>query len=65
MTITKTLSKEEKTIPENSEKHPQYLKYERLLDQYLEVKNDEEKRSKFNEITIQYQKLMQMGLLGS
>ena len=45
------------------ESHPQYLKYQRLLDQYFEIINDEEKRQrKFFELADQSQKLEQMGL---
>jgi uncharacterized protein (DUF2225 family) len=66
MIIVKTIHTEKKITQANPENHSQYLKYERLLDQYLENKNDEEKRrEKFNEITTQYQKLVQMGILGS
>lgn len=43
--------------------HPQYLKFQRLLDQYFEIINDEEKRiSKFLELSEQSQKLEQIGI---
>ena len=64
MTITKTIYKLEKDIPENYETDPQYLKYERLLDQYFEIKNDEERwEARFNEITELHQSLIQSGII--
>jgi hypothetical protein len=64
MTITKTIYKLEKDIPENYETNPQYLKYERLLDQYFEIKNDQERwETKFNEITELHQSLVQSGII--
>ena len=64
MTITKTIYKLEKDIPENYETNPQYLKYERLLDQYFEIKNDQERwEVKFNEITELYQSLVQSRII--
>ena len=64
MTITKTIYKLEKDIPENYETNPQYLKYERLLDQYFEIKNDQERwEAKFNEITELYQSLVQSRII--
>ena len=45
------------------ENHPQYLKFQRLLDQYFEIIDDEEKRiGKFLELSEQSQKLEQMGI---
>ena len=64
MTITKTIYKLEKDIPENYETNPHYLKYERLLDQYFEIKNDQERwEAKFNEITELYQSLVQSRII--
>jgi hypothetical protein len=64
MTITKTIYKLEKDIPENYETDPQYLKYERLLDQYFEIKNDQERwEAKFDEITELHQSLVQSGII--
>ncbi len=64
MTITKTIYKLEKDVPENYETNPQYLKYERLLDQYFEIKNDQERwEAKFNEITELHQSLVQSGII--
>ena len=64
MTITKTIYKLEKDIPENYETNPQYLKYERLLDQYFEIKNDQERlEAKFNEITELYQSIVQSRII--
>ncbi len=52
-------------IPKNYEADPGYLKYERLLDQYFEIKNDKERLLyKFNEITMQHQKLVHSGIIG-
>jgi hypothetical protein len=64
MTITKTIYKLKKDIPENHETDPQYLKYERLLDQYFEIKNDQDRwEAKFNEITELYQSLVQSRII--
>jgi len=64
MRTTKPIYKMQKEIPENYETDPQYLKYERLLDQYFEIKNDKEKwQAKFNEITTQHQSLVQSGII--
>ena len=64
MTTTLTLNKIEKEIPGNYESDPQYLEYVKLLGQYFEIKNDEEKlQSKFNEIIIQHQKLIGAGII--
>ncbi len=64
MTITKTIYKLEKDVPENYETNPQYLKYERLLDQYFEIKNDQERwEAKFNEITELHQSLVQSRII--
>jgi hypothetical protein len=64
MTITKILYKEKKEIPESFETKLQYLKYVKLLRQYFEIKNDEERlQSKFKEIIAQYQNLMQSGII--
>ena len=64
MTITKTINKMEKEIPKNYETYPQYLKYERLLDQYFEIKNDQERwQAKFNEITELHQSLVHSGII--
>ncbi len=64
MTITKTIYKLEKDVPENYETNPQYLKYERLLDQYFEIKNDQKRwEAKFNEITELHQSLVQSGII--
>ncbi len=64
MTITKILYKEKKEIPENFETNQQYLKYLKLLRQYFEIKNDEERlKGKFKEIIAQYQNLVQAGII--
>ena len=64
MTTTLTLNKIEKEIPGNYESDSQYLEYVKLLSQYFEIKNDEEKlQSKFNEIITQYQKLVKSGII--
>ncbi len=64
MTITKTIYKMENDIPENYETDPQYLKHERILDQYFEIKNYEERwQAKFNEITELHQSLIQSGII--
>ena len=48
---------------EEDENHPEYLKYQRLLDQYFEIINDDEKRQrKFFELAEQSQKLEQIGV---
>ena len=65
MTITKILYKEKKEIPENFKTNQQYLKYVKLIGQYFEIKNDEERlQSKFKEIIAQYQNLVQSGIIG-
>jgi len=65
MTITKILYKEGKEIPENFKTNQQYLDYIKLLRQYFEIKNDEERlQSKFKEIIAQYQNLVQSGIIG-
>ena len=64
MTITKTIYKKKNEISENHETDPQYLKYERLLDQYFGIKNNEERlQAKINEITTQRQKLVHSGII--
>ena len=64
MTITKIIYKEKNEIPENLEADPQYLKYVKLLRQYFEIKNDEERfQSKFNEISAQHQNFVQAGII--
>ena len=64
MTTTITLNKIEKEIPGNYESNPRYLEYVKLLGEYYEIKNDEEKRqSKFNEIITQHKKLVQAGII--
>lgn len=64
MIITKAIYEMEKETQENYKAHSQYLKYVRLLDQYFEIKNDEEKlQSKFSEIITQHQKLVQSGII--
>ena len=51
-------------LKENYENNPLYLEYVKLLRQYFEIKNDEEKlQSKFNEIITQYQKLVKSGII--
>jgi hypothetical protein len=61
--LAKTIKKEAKSIYEKVENHPQYLKYQRLLDQYFEIVNDDEKRQrKFFEVASQSQKLEQLGI---
>jgi penicillin V acylase-like amidase (Ntn superfamily) len=61
MTKTLTMNKVETGNYENS---PQYLEYVKLLRQYYEIKNDEEKlQNKFNEIINQHQKLVQSGII--
>ncbi len=62
MTITKIIYKNE--ILKNYEADPQFLKYERLLDQYFEINKDKERlQAKFNEITNQHQILVQSGII--
>jgi len=64
MTTTLTLNKMEKEIPENNENNPQYFEYVKLLRQYFEIKNDEEKlHKKFIEIINQHKKLVQAGII--
>ena len=64
--MIKTISNKMKTISEISENHPQYLKFQRLLDQYFEIINDEEKRQrKFVELAEQSQKLEKLGIFPS
>jgi len=61
MTKTLTMNKVETG---NYENVPQYLEYVKLLRQYYEIKNDEEKlQNKFNEIINQHQKLVQAGII--
>jgi len=51
-------------LKENYENNPLYLEYVKLLRQYFEIKNDEEKlQSKFNEIITQHQKLVKSGII--
>ncbi len=51
-------------LKENYENNPLYLEYVKLLRQYFEIKNDEEKlQSKFNEIIKQHQKLVKSGII--
>lgn len=55
-----------KVISDNSENHPQYLKFQRLLDQYFEIINDEEKRQrKFLELAEQSQRLEKLSIFPS
>ena len=64
MTTTLTLNKIEKEITGNYKSDPQYLEYVKLLGQYFEIKNNEEKlQSKFNEIIIQHQQLVGSGII--
>ncbi len=64
MTKTLSINKIEKEITGNYKSNLQYLEYVKLLGQYFEIKNDEEKlQSKFNEIIIQHQKLMGAGII--
>ena len=61
MTKTLTLNKAETG---NYENNTQYLEYVKLLHQYYEIKNDEEKlQSKFNEIITKHQKLVKSGII--
>jgi len=51
-------------LKENYENNPLYLEYVKLLRQYFEIKNDEEKlQSKFNEILTTHQKLVKSGII--
>lgn len=51
-------------LRENYESNPLYLEYVKLLRQYFEIKNDEEKlQSKFNEILTTHQKLVKSGII--
>ncbi len=64
MTTTLTLNKIEKEITGNYKSDPQYLEYVKLLGQYFEIKNNEEKlQSKFNEIITTHQKLVKSGII--
>ena len=64
MTKSQSIYKNEKEIPENFQTNQQYLEYVKLLGQYFEIKNDEEKlQRKFNEITTMHQKLAQSGII--
>lgn len=64
--MIKTVSNEMKVISDNSENHPQYLKFQRLLDQYFEIINDEEKRQrKFLELAEQNQRLEKLSIFPS
>lgn len=64
MTKSQNIYKNEKEIPENFQTDQQYLEYVKLLGQYFEIKNDEEKsQRKFNEITTKHQKLVQSGII--
>lgn len=64
--MIKTVSNEMKVISDNSENHPQYLKFQRLLDQYFEIINDEEKRQrKFLELAEQSQRLEKLSIFPS
>ena len=64
MTTTLTLNKIEIEITGNYKSDPQYLEYVKLLGQYFEIKNNEEKlQSKFNEIIIQHQQLVGSGII--
>ena len=61
--MIKTVSNVMKVISDNSENHPQYLKFQRLLNQYFEIINDEEKRQrKFLELAEQSQRLEKLGI---
>ena len=64
MTKSQSIYKNEKEIPENFQTNQQYLEYVKLLGQYFEIKNNEEKlQRKFNEITTMHQKLAQSGII--
>ena len=61
--MTVIISSEVQITSAEHENHPQYLKFQRLLDQYFEIINDEEKRiRKFLELSEQSQKLEQLGI---
>jgi hypothetical protein len=48
---------------DENENHPLYLKYQRLLDQYFEIVDDDEKRQrKFIEAANESRKLEQLGI---
>ena len=48
---------------DENENHPLYLKYQRLLDQYFEIVDDDEKRQrKFIEAANESRKLEQLGM---
>jgi hypothetical protein len=60
--MTKIGTKMNVFLDEN-ENHPQYLKYQRLLDQYFEIVDDDEKRQrKFIEAANESRKLEQLGM---
>ena len=64
--MTQCINENQKTreILGNYENSPQYMGYVKLLRQYFEIKNDEEKlQSKFNEIITQHKKLVQAGII--
>ena len=64
MTYTKSSLEEILEFQEDYETHPQYIKYQRLLDQYFDIKNDlEHSQRKFQEITTQHQKLLKDRIL--
>ena len=64
MTKTLTINKVEKAELGNYKNNPQYLEYVKLLRQYFEIKNDEEKlQNKFNEIISRHKKLVQSGII--
>ena len=64
MTKILTSNKIQKETPGNYENNPQYMKYVKLLRQYFEIKNDQERlQDKFNEITTQHQSLVQSGII--
>ncbi|MFB5607674.1 MAG: hypothetical protein ACE5RI_06015 [Candidatus Nitrosomaritimum yanchengensis] len=64
--MIKTVSNEMKVISDNSENHPQYLKFQRLLDQYFAIIKDEEKRQrKFLELAEQSQRLEKLSIFPS
>ncbi len=53
-----------RNLRENYENNPLYLEYVKLLRQYFEIKNDEEKlQNKFNEIITTHQKLVKSGII--
>jgi hypothetical protein len=60
--MTKIGTKMNVFLDEN-ENHPLYLKYQRLLDQYFEIVDDDEKRQrKFIEAANESRKLEQLGM---